>query len=284
MKKILVPIDFSENAVNALHYAVAYAQETHAKITLFNSYPIDVPMGIEFSSGIYMRTLNAEVKFDHETRLREIADEFKKTCYRFSDEPVAFDIVVKEGTATESIVSMAEEHQYDLIIMGTQGASGLEEVFLGSITAFVIDRVKVPVLAIPQLARFSGLKKVVYATDFHENDPAALKTLQTFTEGFEAEITCIHINTEFAAVGADKEKLEQIRQLIPSKNTTPVSYEVVHGKRVEQTLHTYLEEQQVDLVAVLPKERGFFENLFHKSITRKMAFHSKIPIFVPKCI
>ena len=281
MKKILVPIDFSDNSVNALDYAVKLARDIRGDLTLFNSYPIDVPMGVEFSSGIYMRTLHAEVKYDRETRLQQLVDEYKDVCYRFSDEPIAMSIEVKDGPPTESILNMAEENGFELIIMGTKGATGLEEVLLGSITASVIEESHVPVLAIPEGAQFSGLKKVVYATDFDANDVEVLDSIKEMADVFGAEVTCLHINTQMELVEEKRQKMNVLKA-----NTYPqasnVRFQILEGRGVESSLQQYIEQNHVDMVAVMPQKRGFISNLFHRSISKKLAYHTQIPLMVAK--
>lgn len=282
MRKILVPVDFSENSVNALDYAVRIAKEVSGEITVFNSYPIDVPMGMEYSSGIYMQTLVTEVKLDHELRLKELVAQYAREYYRFSDESIQIEIKVQEGVATDSIVEVAETGNYDLIIMGTQGASGLEEVLLGSITASVIGKTRVPVLAVPEDALFTGIDRVVYATDFDEGDVQAIDAVQDFSDSFDAEITCLHISTEAAMAYAEGQQLDALRRNYFFTPMSKMNFKLIHKEKVERGLQEYLKDNQIDLVAVKPRNRGFIENIFHTSITRKMAFHSTIPVLVAR--
>jgi len=282
MNKILVPIDFSENSLNALEYAVKIAKEVSGEITLLNSYPIDVPMGMEYATGIYMQTLNKEMQIDRETRLKEVAAMFTDEYYRFSEESVQINLVVKEGAPSDSIANLLEEERFDIIVMGTQGASGFEEILLGSITAAVIDRVKVPVLAVPANARFQGFKKVVYATDFDSSDMKLLDILQEYAEYFNSDITCLHVNTEPSLAYANGQKMDVLKQNFFFAPLRQINFEMIYKEKVDKGLQEYLTENQVDMLVVKPQHRSFIEKLFHSSLTRKMAFHTKIPMLVAR--
>ncbi|MDW7695883.1 universal stress protein [Flammeovirgaceae bacterium SG7u.111] len=282
MKKILVPIDFSDNSINALEYAVEMSKFLGSEIVLFNSYPIDVAMGMEYSSGAYMQTLNAEVKYDHKLRLEELSSKYTNTFYNNSDRHIEFLTIITEGVAADSIYQMTLDHDFDLIVMGTQGASGLEEVLLGSITAAVIDRVDIPVLAIPEKAKFGGLKKLVYATNFHEDDCKAIDGLSLISEKFNAELTCLHINTSLDKSEDDNQKLDELQHNYKFVPLNKINFKLVHSKGVEKGIIQFLRENDVDMIAVLPEDRGFIESLFHKSTTKKLAFHSEVPLYVAK--
>ncbi|MBX2844497.1 MAG: universal stress protein [Flammeovirgaceae bacterium] len=282
MDSILVPIDFSDNSMNALSYAVGLAQELNSTITLFNSYPIDVPMAMEYSSGAYMQSLNTEVKQNRENRLQEIISNYNTTTYKDSNEVVRFKIQVREGVAADSILLMIEEFGFELIIMGTKGASGLEEVLLGSIAVSVMERVKIPIIVVPEDAKFAHLEKIVYATDFDDKDIEIIDTIQNLGEYFNSEITCLHINTSPSKVEEEEGKLDALKRNYFFTPVNQLSFKIISDEKVEHGLQEYIEKNDIDLIVVTPKERGFIEGIFHKSLSRKLAFHAHTPILVAK--
>ncbi|WP_020527236.1 universal stress protein [Flexithrix dorotheae] len=282
MESILVPIDFSDNSMNALNYAIGLAQELNSTITLFNSYPIDVPMAMEYSSGAYMQSLNTEVKLDREKRLNEIISSYKTITYKDSDELIRFKLQVREGVAADSILLMIEEFNFDLLVMGTKGASGLEEVLLGSIAVSVMEKVKIPIIVVPEDAKFSQLEKIVYATDFDDKDIEIIDTLQNIGEYFNSEITCLHINTSPSKVEEEEGKLDALKRNYFFTPVDQLNFKIISDEKVEHGLQEYIEKNDIDLIVVTPKERGFIEGIFHKSLSRKLAFHAHTPILVAK--
>ncbi|MEM1136596.1 MAG: universal stress protein, partial [Bacteroidota bacterium] len=269
MNKILVPIDFSQNSINALNYAVEIAKELESSITIFNTYPIDIPMGMEYSSGIYMQTLNAEIKYDRQVRLREIAQKFEDEVYQTTGEQVEINEIVQEGVAADSIAAIAEEKAMDMIIMGTKGATGLEEVLLGSITVSVIEKVKIPVLAVPENSSFNYLRKIVYATNFDDKDTEIIDTLQNLGEYFKSEITCLHVNTDPALSYADDLSMDVLKRNYFFNPVSQINFKILADKKVTRGLEEYLSENDIDLIVVKPIERGFIERIFHKSISKQ---------------
>jgi len=282
MNKILVPIDFSDNAINAFKFAIEIAKELESSITLFNSYPIDIPMGMEYSSGIYMQTLNAEIKYDRKIRLMEVAEKYGDATYNTNGKKLEIFHEVQEGVTADSISDFATEHGMDMIIMGTKGATGLEEVLLGSITVSVIEKVNIPVFVIPEDSTFKGLKKIVYATDFNKNDVEVIETLQHLGEYFESEITCLHINTDPMLSYADDINMNILKRNYFFTPVNQLNFKILTDKKVEHGIEDYMEKNDIDLVVVTPQERKFIENLFHTSISKKLAFHSKIPVLIAK--
>ena len=282
MNKILVPIDFSDNSLNALSYAVEIAKVLECSITVFNTYPIDIPMGMEYSSGIYMQTLNAEIKYDRQIRLQEIINTFDNVVYSSSKVPLQFFKEIREGVAADSIANYANEKNIDMIVMGTKGASGLEEVLLGSITVSVIEKTDIPVFVIPDESKFTGLNKIVFATNFDDRDTEVIDTLQTIGEYFDSEITCLHINTDPALSYADDMNMNMLKRNYFFTPVNQLNFKILSDKKVEHGLEEYMNNNEIDLMVVTPQERNFIENLFHKSITKKLAFHSKIPVLIAK--
>ena len=282
MNKILVPIDFSDNAINAFKYAIEIAKELESSITLFNTYPIDIPMGMEYSSGIYMQTLNAEIKYDRKIRLIEVAEKYGDTIYNTNGKKLEIFHEVQEGVTADSIANFTADNEMDMIIMGTKGATGLEEVLLGSITVSVIEKVNIPVFVIPENSTFNGLKKIVYATDFDKNDIDIIETLQHLGEYFESEITCLHINTDPMLSYADDINMNILKRNYFFTPVNQLNFKILFDKKVEHGIEEYMGKNDIDLVVVTPKERKFIENLFHTSITKKLAFHSKIPVLIAK--
>jgi nucleotide-binding universal stress UspA family protein len=139
LKKILVPVDFSEFSLKAAHYAVCFAGQFDATIELF--YALEQPSFISGTDGIVITLPEGELVRHAQEKLRAIANTELRA-------PGAVKIEVRVGRPYEEIVKYAKEMQIDLIIIATHGYTGLKHVFLGSTTERVVRHAPCPVLVV----------------------------------------------------------------------------------------------------------------------------------------
>jgi len=184
--------------------------------------------------------------------------------------------VLEEGKPLSTIIRVARKENADLIIMGTKGATGLREIFLGSVTGEVMEKAPCPVLGIPLNAEFDGVLNVfAVTTDFSQEDAVALKQVSQFAGIFGAEVRCIHFDV------LHQEKL--IHQLSQWKeeldfDISHIHFEVIDTSHLENSMVEYIDKHEVDIVAMLIHKRGFFEEMFNYSLAKKMAYHLYTPI------
>lgn len=281
MNTILVPLDFSDNSINALKYAVEIARMNHATITLFNSFHVALTASLTTPPSEYIESLIEERAESHTKRLHQIAEQFKSVTYVKTDEPIRFEYLALQGIASEQIEELSLSNKYELIVMGTKGASGLAEKLWGSIAAYVVKNATIPVLVIPENAQNLSFKKVVYATNFDENDVAAIDYIRDITNYFDSEITCLHI----ASNSKDEDDIEKLESLESHYWFTPVSrmnFELIKEKGIENALKTYFKENHVSLFAILPQHKNFLERILSGSLSQKFTLHSNLPILVMK--
>ncbi|MCI5083385.1 MAG: universal stress protein [Saprospiraceae bacterium] len=264
MNKILVPTDFSENARNATAYALEIANQHGCEVTLLHTYKLYSTAGMMISVESYMaedrkKEMDQEVKL-FETQLRNGA---------------TIDTRVVRGDAIPTIKSFAEKGKYDLVIMGTQGASGVEEVFLGSVTNGVIKNIKTPLLAIPNGYRFKAIEDIVFSID---NDPIMsddiIKPLLELAEKDNAQIKLFHHAEQEGSVHIDPSVTKALNGAEYS-----LHYEI-NSEELGESIHQFVEKSDADLLCMIRRKRGFWESLFHSSATTSEAFHSEIPLLV----
>lgn len=273
MKKILFPTDFSPAAENAFVYALRLAKRTNATVTTFHSYQLPslekthLPVTIQ---EVY-ESINLE-EFENYNdsipRLRQIAEEQGLT-------DVVVNHVMEEGAPKESIIRLAKREEVDLIVMGTTGASGFKEIFLGSVAAEVMENAPCPVLAVPKEAKFDGrIDRVGFMTEFKGEEKKALKWLSDWLAPFEADIYCLHVDQahiEPLAHRMDNLKLDFLNQ-------RHIHFDVVDATNFEDAVTGYLTEHRIDMLAMVIHKRNFLQELFNYSMTKKMAYHLKTPI------
>lgn len=281
MKAILVPIDFSDNSLNALEYAVELARVNNAVITLFNSFHIAVTASLTIPPSEYIQSLIDEREESHNKRLHTIAEKFNSVTYIKTNESIRFEFLVLQGVASEQIEELSMSNNYDLIVMGTKGASGVAQVLWGSIAAYVVKNSQIPVLVIPEKAQNLSFDKVVYATNFDDNDIEAIDFIRNLTKPFNSEVTCLHITSS----RKNEEDIEKLESLEAHYWFTPISkmnFELIKEKRIEKALKSYFKENNVSIMAITPQHKGFLENMLSGSLTQKFTLHSNLPILVFK--
>ncbi len=138
--RILVPVDFSENAAAVLEWAAHLAEEHEAKILLLHAYHL--PVEFQQLDGAYLPPdFWANVKAEAEQNLDRYAQDLKK-------KGVEVEALVREGYPATVIVDEAEAQNADLIVIGTHGLTGLKHMLLGSIAERVVQKATCPVLTV----------------------------------------------------------------------------------------------------------------------------------------
>lgn len=273
MKKILFPTDFSEAAENAFLYALRVADKSGAEIVTFHSYrqpdlsrsPLPNTVSEVYDS---INLEEFENYRDNVPRLNEIAEEQGLTKVKVSH-------VLEDGDTIASILRFAKKENPDLIIMGTTGASGLKEVFIGSVAGEIMENAPCPVLAVPIEAKFDGrMNRIGFTTEFKSEEKAALEYLNNWSRPFFADIHCIHVDIN--NVESLSHRMDNLKADFLDKRN--IQFEVLEGENLEHTIADYLFENKIDLLAMVIHKRTFFQELFSYSQTKKMAYHFSVPI------
>jgi nucleotide-binding universal stress UspA family protein len=198
IKLILCPVDFSEFSIRAYLYALSLAEHYGARVVAqhiveISRYPYADYVASTGDYAEFSRTLRGGGK----QRLQA----FLKT---HTHNAIQTELVVHEGTAPDCILSYAQKHNADLIVMGTHGRRGYDRVVLGSVTNRVMRRASCPVLAIckpPQGSSTEGrgqnhahhLSRILFCTDFSENSERALGYALSVRDEYNAELIMLHV-------------------------------------------------------------------------------------------
>lgn len=267
MKKILVPTDYSDQARNAVEHAAQYAKAFNAGIYLFHAFHVPVPT---MESTILLSL--EDIETENEQRLKNEVTAVKNRHDLPSIEPIC-----KVGFAEESIISTCSEKKCDLIIMGSDGATGLQEFLIGTNTAGVIEKTQCPILVVPNESAFKVPKNIVFAYDYHDiPSRQELDLLFQIVEKFGSSIQILHIDQpdeetdlKKAASGVKVDHLFE-----------GIKHEMffMQNDDVEEAILDFVKQKESDMVVMMPHKHGFFSRLFHTSSTVKMSFHTNVPL------
>ncbi len=274
MQKILFPTDFSESADHAFIYALEIAKALDAEIITLHVYRLPDIKGV-----ILPNTLNEiyesinleefETYRDNIPHLHKIAED------RGLGNVQVRHILKKVDHTVDSIIEVANKEAVDLIVMGTKGAGGLKEVFIGSVAGEILENANCPTLAIPQEAVFKGkIDQIAITTDFKEEEKAAIRKVIDFAKPFNAQVHCINVDTahsEFYLKRMDKLRKE-------FEGAPNINFMVLDGYYMEEEISNYVETHYIDILAMVTHKRNFIQELFSYSHAKKLSYHSTTPI------
>lgn len=275
MLNILVPTDFSPLSKVAIQYAVRVANELNGVVTILHVITISHPVRVSMHDK--MRDLEDDMMVRTEKDLEKLAYAAMENLT--TDQPIQYSVVRGSDFGTE-LIKEAQRLKIQLIVMGTRGASGIKKTVLGSNTTSVIQSSNIPVMAVPDKAKFRGFKDIVYACDL-QNVEKELKMLSTYASRFGSTIHLVHV----AKHGSDVEQIEdQLNDVTKRSRIKNVCSVVLIDHDVEGAIEQYIGVNKADLLAMFTHKVSFYEKLFDKSMTRKMAFHSTVPLLAFKKI
>lgn len=257
---ILFPTDFSDNANLAKDYATHLAQKTNGKIHVLHAY--ELPYA------------DRSLSFSLLDKMKEFANEnMAEFEANFKDSAFEFETHVQLGNPIRLIEEFIKKREVDIVVMGTKGASGVEEFLIGSNAASIIHNVNVPVLVIPPKAENKNLDTIVLATDLDlKNKRQPLERLANLAKVYGSKVEILHLQKEHGASGDSRALVEEVLKDIPH------TYTIAGGGNVESAILEHCELKNANAIAAITKKYGFFERLFHSSLTSKLAYHSSIPL------
>ena len=273
MFNILVPTDFSDGALRALRYAVKLGAPLKANIIVANAYMM--PSG------------GTSVVVDISDLLRKTAldemDKVEAEFYRLSiGKEIKGNFIVEYGTVFDVINSIDSKFNIDLVVMGTNGASGLVKV-LGSNTSAVVRETSIPVIAVPEVKTDAVVNKLLFATDFHQvNRKEDLIFLHNLAEGLQASISFIHVIGQGDEPISESKKQEYITHTCDILKSSKTDFRSVSADDVVTGIREAIETEKPDILVMVRHEYGFFEGIFHKSTTRELILEPQIPLMVLK--
>lgn len=259
MKTILVPTDFSDAANNAAAYAAHMAKAMQARIHLFHAYhfpvpPTDIPVLVE---PYQLQKENGELLRNEANRLKKIAN-------------VEIKCITRLGMAVDEILE--EQKSADFIVMGMRGAGKLKETILGSIATATLRKAEIPVLVIPENVAYKRPEKIVFACDYLPGTD--MHNLDILKE-FGSVVYVVNVTHKEEAVTLNISVEERLENEL--KDLEHFYYFPEKEDKVE-AINEFAKIKQADMIAVIPHHYNLMERLFHKSMSKKMAFHTRLPM------
>lgn len=286
-KKILVPVDYSECSRFACRYAIKLACKTGASVKLFHTYYSPAFDLIELAGAVQTQAhLREEVMVDLENTEKSTIESFIRELPEYADDckknkiDISYEIV--PGVPEDEIIRFSQSFEPDLVVMGTHGKGTGVASIMGSVTASVIGRIGFQIMAIPEKYTFIGeknIKNIMYVTEFDESDFLSIKKLIGFAGPLGLNIHCVNLGDDPGAW--DKVKMEGLMEYFrKSYGRTDVSYSFISQKNMLEDLDKLILELNINILSITSRRQSLFEQLFRTNITKKLFYHTSIPLLV----
>ncbi|MDR6735700.1 MULTISPECIES: universal stress protein [unclassified Sphingobacterium] len=279
-KNILLPVDFSAHAINAVNYAVNLSLEKGYALHLYHNYtsasavfeeensPNDANSPI-FKADILIKDLAESIKLQHPTL------QISTQCER--------------GMITETLPELATPDQFDFLVMGTKGITNEDSKLIGSTTYVISKKAKIPVLAIPNEAYYTPIDTVGLLSNFKEEE---IHTVKDFVNiiGKDFELKLMHVHYDHSSENRIEDKLEVWKYKIKKHiGVTNIAIEVdsIQGDiedldTVPEVINEMIHNEKIKILLVTRSRKSFFERVFSRSVAKALFSHPLIPIFFTK--
>lgn len=265
MQKILIPTDFSPVADNALKSAIEIAGKFNSELFLFHIYKIH---RVDYDDRFSLKD---------QPYKRKIEEKMNLTKQRFNDrikeKGLKIHTHVEEGYVSSLFKEKVRQHDIDLIVLGSTGASGSGTVIFGSVAQSALDLSEVPVVVIPPEQSLAPLEQIVIAVELKKVASSVLSPIHELAMKFKAKVTFLYVNTSKTS---DTKKIIDL----PFKDIETSYQEVQKSGSINQSISDFIEKEKCDLLCMIRQERGFFKSLFRHSITRSQAYKNSVPLLV----
>lgn len=274
MRTILVPTDFSENAMHAARYAATLARVYDARIVFINIYTI--PVIVEYEVMSNMNTDLQQMQQIAELNLTDFKNDFiAKT--NFADEKISF--IAEYGQMPANIIEKAESQKVTMIVMGTVGTNNFLDSWLGTNAQKVMHEARCPVWVIPQKAKLEYPQNILYAADFKENETLATKHLLELANPLGATCKVVHVHEFFEPnVGHKNEAmLAELQKEFVDEN---ISFRDINRADIIEGLEQYIQGYNPDVLAFTSHKKTLFAKIFETSISNHFVQKANLPILI----
>lgn len=263
---ILVPLDFSENSLKALNIARSAAEKRKGKIILVHVVNVAYDFATESTAAL-------------DAHFKEAESQLKTLAARHRTDAVDIEPRVLTGNASIQITTLAADEEANLIVMGTQGASGIEKALIGSMTVSVVREAKCPVLIVPAQADIARVKKVTLALEFADHEEKFIDWIVDMSRRWEFALEVLHVQTssgfkeELTVLGMEK----YLHRKYPDLE---VRIHTFYSPTASEGLELYLQEHDNMILVMCHQHQNLWEQIFQKSQSIEMAYHTRVPLLI----
>ena len=265
MNTILLPTDFSKNALMAADFAVTKLANESTTFILTHVY--DIPRG--GTSGLFY--LLEELKKQAEKDLANFTSLLQE---RFKDKKIKLEVQLSQGDFAERTMLIAKEFKADCIVMGTKGSSGIKEVLIGSSTIDMMKQLKIPLYIVPENIQDIEIEKVILSFDGKPLNEMASKAISNFVNQHQTPLQLLHVR-----IGADALPIQDWSELKGSFSGSKIELHESYGESLEEGLKKGTEGAK-GLLVMIKRKQSFWERFFNISDCQKAVMNTSLPMLI----
>ena len=194
MKKILFPTDFSNVANNAFAHALGFAKLIHGELILLHTYELPI-IDNQFAPQNYKEVFDS-LELANFDRFKDEIPKLRQIAVENNCEHVKFSHILMDGDLMFNVKEIIKTDVIDYLVMGTSGATGWKEMFLGTNTGEAIANLSIPILSVPERATYSKIETIGFTTRFREKDKEALRRVIEIAKSAHAVVKCLYVQTK----------------------------------------------------------------------------------------
>jgi nucleotide-binding universal stress UspA family protein len=271
MKTILIPTDFSDNSFKAACYAIDLFGSEGNEFILLNAYKVP------YQSAGTLVSLDGIMKKESEEDLELFR---KRVNEKYEDLTLNLTNKSEYNLLADEIARFQNERKIDYVVMGTQGENQINKRFLGSNTTKVLSKVLAPTIVVPNNFQGDKIKNILFAADLKAiEDKDILRPLTGIAKLNKATVKILNVLTEKEVVVTEAEALNGLALNHLFEGVSHNFFET-KGENIAESIDSFAKDENVELISILKRKYGFWENIFHTSVTKDLALHTSIPMLV----
>lgn len=276
IKRIVVPIDFSEYSEYALEVASKIAKLLDGELIVVHLLGIDK---------VYLPDSESVLIYDNELHLKLIKKKFQEFLKKPWLKNVKLTHFIQNYKNFTELNAIAEDFICDLIVMGSHGNTGFKNTFVGSNTENIVRTSRIPVLVIKNRVKDFKIERVVFASDFSRDYLPAFKKLLEWLRPFDAELQLLHVNTSENFMRRTEIEEKIFKFLLQAEIEDISIYDKVayyDDDSVEEGIFSFSYKYEADIITIPTHGRRGLAHFFIKSLGEDLMNHSEIPILTIK--
>ncbi|HET8803315.1 MAG TPA: universal stress protein [Aequorivita sp.] len=273
-KRILIPTDFSQNAYNAVKYALALYKREYVEFFILNTY---YHSGYSKENLLIPEPTEKEQKIVREASMQNLEKLKVQIGFHEENEKHTFHFISEFGSFFDVLKETVEKHDIELIVMGTRGKTDNKTVILGSNAVNAMEKIRnCPVLAIPSNVTFKDPNEIVFPTSFRTHyKKKELATLVEISRCTNAPIRILHVQKSDSLTEEQQKNKALLAQILDPATFT---HHTLYTIDLQQGVRCFVQSRESEMIAIVNKKHNFFDSVFSSPMLKELGKHPNVPL------